>query len=66
MKDYHRVVFVIGSYEVIFYDGFKKLVQPINIRPMPNEYKVWCIEKKHNLFIILITVLDTSIYYMDC
>ncbi|XP_053402749.1 PHD finger protein 20-like [Mercenaria mercenaria] len=28
-----------GSYEVIFYDGFKKLVQPINIRSMPNEYK---------------------------
>ncbi|XP_052817303.1 PHD finger protein 20-like protein 1 isoform X2 [Mya arenaria] len=28
-----------GSYEVIFYDGFKKLVQPINVRSMPGESK---------------------------
>lgn len=26
-----------GSYEVIFYDGFKKQVQPINLRAMPSE-----------------------------
>ena len=25
--------------EVIFYDGFKKLIQPINLRPMPPELK---------------------------
>ncbi|XP_052233904.1 PHD finger protein 20-like isoform X2 [Dreissena polymorpha] len=28
-----------GSYEVIFYDGYKKLVQPINVRSMPGENK---------------------------
>ncbi|WAR13544.1 P20L1-like protein, partial [Mya arenaria] len=28
-----------GSYEVIFYDGFKKLVQPINVRSMPGGSK---------------------------
>ncbi|XP_060555974.1 uncharacterized protein LOC132716672 [Ruditapes philippinarum] len=28
-----------GAYEVIFYDGFKKLVQPINVRSMPKEYR---------------------------
>lgn len=30
-------VFPNGTVEVIFYDGFKKLVQPINLRPMPSE-----------------------------
>ena len=25
-----------GAVEVIFYDGFKKIVQPINLRPMPS------------------------------
>ena len=33
-----------GSYEVIFYDGFKKLVQPINMRPMVGEPQVWCLK----------------------
>lgn len=29
-----------GSYEVLFYDGIKKIVQDINIRPMPPDQKV--------------------------
>ncbi|KAL4234832.1 hypothetical protein ACF0H5_006473 [Mactra antiquata] len=33
-----------GTYEVIFYDGFKKLVQPINIRPMPGDNKLKAFE----------------------
>ncbi|XP_064652350.1 PHD finger protein 20-like protein 1 isoform X2 [Lineus longissimus] len=24
-----------GSYEVVFYDGFKKTIQPINVKPLP-------------------------------
>ena len=29
-----------GSYEVMFYDGFKKTVQPINVKYMPPEVQV--------------------------
>ncbi|XP_041360904.1 PHD finger protein 20-like protein 1 [Gigantopelta aegis] len=28
-----------GSLEVVFYDGFKRSVQPINVRSIPQEYK---------------------------
>ena len=31
----YREYIAIGAYEVVFYDGFKKTVQPINIKPMP-------------------------------
>ena len=30
---------IVETVEVIFYDGFKKLIQPINLRPMPPELK---------------------------
>ena len=33
------VYFVVGSYEVLFYDGFKKKVQPINLKPLPPSMK---------------------------
>lgn len=49
-----------GSYEVIFYDGFKKLVQPINIRPMPNEYKSFEIDPVPEL------VLKKAKMKLDC
>ncbi|KAK3579172.1 hypothetical protein CHS0354_022709 [Potamilus streckersoni] len=35
-----------GSYEVMFYDGFKKTVQPINVRNMPPESKQQTLELK--------------------
>ncbi|KAL5015445.1 hypothetical protein ScPMuIL_009715 [Solemya velum] len=28
-----------GSYEVVFYDGFKRIVQPISLRPLPDDMK---------------------------
>ena len=31
------ILIFIGSYEVVFYDGFKKVIQPINIKVMDPE-----------------------------
>ena len=31
------VILFVGSYEVVFYDGFKKVIQPINIKVMDPE-----------------------------
>lgn len=33
------LILVIDTFEVIFYDGFKKVVQGMNVKPMPPELK---------------------------
>ena len=39
---------LIGAYEVVFYDGFKKTVQPINIKPMPPDVQEQVCETYRN------------------
>lgn len=38
-----------GSFEIVFYDGFKKLVQPINVRPLPQGMQKQKVEIVHVL-----------------